>query len=105
VTVIPVRPFLVSIASHEPSRREANQSSKSAIRLEAARLGKGGGRRSGDDQTVEAGGAPPIPVLKAAIVSALEEAGVEFIPAKNGKGVGVRLRADRGRTEGTAQKQ
>jgi len=25
---------------------------------------------------------------------ALEDAGVEFIPAKNGKGVGVRLRED-----------
>jgi transcriptional regulator with XRE-family HTH domain len=29
-----------------------------------------------------------------AIRRALEEAGVEFIPAKNGKGVGVRLRED-----------
>jgi transcriptional regulator with XRE-family HTH domain len=28
-----------------------------------------------------------------AIRRALEDAGVEFIPAKNGKGVGVRLRA------------
>ena len=28
----------------------------------------------------------------AAIVRALEKAGVEFIPAKNGKGVGVRMR-------------
>jgi transcriptional regulator with XRE-family HTH domain len=30
----------------------------------------------------------------AAIRRALEDAGVEFIPAKGGKGVGVRLRAD-----------
>jgi transcriptional regulator with XRE-family HTH domain len=29
-----------------------------------------------------------------AIRRALEEAGVEFIPAKNGRGVGVRLRED-----------
>jgi transcriptional regulator with XRE-family HTH domain len=29
-----------------------------------------------------------------AIRRALEDAGVEFIPARNGKGVGVRLRAD-----------
>jgi hypothetical protein len=41
----------------------------------------------------ETGVRTPIPVVKAAIVHALEEAGVEFIPAsKNGKGVGVRLR-------------
>jgi transcriptional regulator with XRE-family HTH domain len=30
----------------------------------------------------------------AAIRRALEDAGVEFIPAKNGKGVGVRLREE-----------
>jgi hypothetical protein len=40
----------------------------------------------------ETGVRTPIPVVKAAIVSALEQAGVEFIPAKGGKGVGVRLR-------------
>jgi transcriptional regulator with XRE-family HTH domain len=32
-----------------------------------------------------------------AIVRALEDAGVEFIPAKNGKGIGVRLREDQPR--------
>ena len=32
-----------------------------------------------------------------AIRRALEDAGVEFIPAKSGKGVGVRLRMDQGR--------
>jgi transcriptional regulator with XRE-family HTH domain len=42
----------------------------------------------------ETGVRTPIPVVKAAIVRALEDAGVEFIPAKNGKGVGVRLRED-----------
>jgi transcriptional regulator with XRE-family HTH domain len=34
----------------------------------------------------------PIPNNLSAIRRALEEAGVEFIPAKSGKGVGVRLR-------------
>jgi transcriptional regulator with XRE-family HTH domain len=34
----------------------------------------------------------PIANNLAAIVRSLENAGVEFIPAKNGKGVGVRLR-------------
>jgi transcriptional regulator with XRE-family HTH domain len=36
----------------------------------------------------------PIANNLAAIVRALEEAGVEFIPARNGKGVGVRLREE-----------
>jgi transcriptional regulator with XRE-family HTH domain len=36
----------------------------------------------------------PIPNNLTAMRCALEEAGVEFIPAKNGKGVGVRLRDD-----------
>ena len=36
----------------------------------------------------------PIPNNLTAIRRALEDAGVEFIPAKNGKGVGVRLRED-----------
>ena len=40
----------------------------------------------------ETGARTPIPVLLAAIRRALEDAGVEFIPAKGGKGVGVRLR-------------
>jgi len=39
----------------------------------------------------ETGVRVPIPVVKAAIVRALEDAGIEFIPAKNGKGPGVRL--------------
>jgi transcriptional regulator with XRE-family HTH domain len=39
----------------------------------------------------ETGVRTPIPIVKAAIVRALEDAGVEFIPAKGGKGVGVRL--------------
>jgi predicted transcriptional regulator len=43
----------------------------------------------------ETGARTPIPIVKAAIVRALEEAGVEFIPARNGKGVGVRLREDK----------
>jgi transcriptional regulator with XRE-family HTH domain len=34
----------------------------------------------------------PIPNNLTAIRRALEDAGVEFIPAKSGKGVGVRLR-------------
>jgi transcriptional regulator with XRE-family HTH domain len=42
----------------------------------------------------ETGVRTPIPVVKAAIVRALEDAGVEFIAAKSGKGVGVRLRED-----------
>jgi transcriptional regulator with XRE-family HTH domain len=42
----------------------------------------------------ETGVRTPIPVVKAAIVRALESAGVEFIPAKSGKGVGVRLREE-----------
>jgi transcriptional regulator with XRE-family HTH domain len=37
----------------------------------------------------------PIPNNLTAIRRALEEAGVEFIPAKSGKGVGVRLREDK----------
>jgi transcriptional regulator with XRE-family HTH domain len=36
----------------------------------------------------------PIPNNLAAIRRALERAGVEFIPSKSGKGVGVRLRED-----------
>jgi transcriptional regulator with XRE-family HTH domain len=36
----------------------------------------------------------PIPNNLAAIRRALESAGVEFISARNGKGVGVRLRED-----------
>lgn len=40
----------------------------------------------------ETGTRTPIPIIMAAIRRALEDAGVEFIPAKNGKGVGVRLR-------------
>lgn len=36
----------------------------------------------------------PWPDNLIAIRRALEKAGVEFIPAKNGKGVGVRLRED-----------
>jgi transcriptional regulator with XRE-family HTH domain len=36
----------------------------------------------------------PIPNNLTAIRRALETAGVEFIPAKSGKGVGVRLRED-----------
>jgi transcriptional regulator with XRE-family HTH domain len=40
----------------------------------------------------EAGHRTPIPNNLAAIRGALEAAGVEFIPARNGKGVGVRLR-------------
>jgi transcriptional regulator with XRE-family HTH domain len=42
----------------------------------------------------ETGVRTPIPVVKADIVRALEDAGVEFIPAKSGKGVGVRLREE-----------
>jgi transcriptional regulator with XRE-family HTH domain len=42
----------------------------------------------------ETGVRTPIPVIMAAIRCALEDAGVEFIPAKSGKGVGVRLRAE-----------
>ena len=36
----------------------------------------------------------PIPNNLAAIRRALESAGVEFIPARSGKGIGVRLRED-----------
>lgn len=43
----------------------------------------------------ETGARAPIPVILAAIRSALEDAGAEFIPAKNGKGAGVRLRKER----------
>jgi transcriptional regulator with XRE-family HTH domain len=42
----------------------------------------------------ETGTRTPIPVIMTAIRRALEDAGVEFIPAKSGKGVGVRLRID-----------
>ena len=37
----------------------------------------------------------PWPENLAAIRAALEKAGVEFIPARSGKGVGVRLREDK----------
>ena len=37
----------------------------------------------------------PIPNNMAAIRRALETAGVEFIPPRNGKGAGVRLRTDK----------
>ena len=40
----------------------------------------------------EKGRRAPLDENLIAIRSALEDAGVEFIPAKNGKGVGVRLR-------------
>jgi transcriptional regulator with XRE-family HTH domain len=43
----------------------------------------------------ETGVRTPIPVVKEAIVRALEDAGIEFIPAKSGKGVGVRLKEDK----------
>jgi transcriptional regulator with XRE-family HTH domain len=53
---------------------------------DAANIGRATIRR------FEAGRRTPIPNNLAAIRAALEAAGVEFIPAKNGKGVGVRLR-------------
>jgi transcriptional regulator with XRE-family HTH domain len=40
----------------------------------------------------EAGMRTPIPPILAAIRRALETAGIEFVPPKSGKGVGVRLR-------------
>jgi transcriptional regulator with XRE-family HTH domain len=40
----------------------------------------------------EAGIRTPIPPILTAIRRALETAGIEFIPAKGGKGVGVSLR-------------
>jgi transcriptional regulator with XRE-family HTH domain len=40
----------------------------------------------------ETGTRTPIPAIMSAVRRALEDAGVEFIPAKNGRGVGVRLR-------------
>jgi transcriptional regulator with XRE-family HTH domain len=36
----------------------------------------------------------PIPNNLTAIRRALEDGGIEFLPARNGKGVGVRLRED-----------
>jgi transcriptional regulator with XRE-family HTH domain len=42
----------------------------------------------------ETGTRTPIPAIMVAIRRALEDAGIEFIPAKSGKGVGVRLRND-----------
>jgi transcriptional regulator with XRE-family HTH domain len=56
---------------------------------DAANIGRATIRR------FEAGHRTPIPNNLAAIRGALEAAGVEFIRAKNGKGVGVRLREDR----------
>jgi transcriptional regulator with XRE-family HTH domain len=53
---------------------------------DAANIGRATIRR------FEAGHRTPIPNNLAAIRGALEVAGVEFISAKNGKGVGVRLR-------------
>lgn len=43
---------------------------------------------------LKAGRRTPIPNNLAAIRRALEDAGVEFIAARNGKGVGVRLSKD-----------
>jgi transcriptional regulator with XRE-family HTH domain len=37
----------------------------------------------------------PIPNNLTAIRRALEDAGIEFIPAKSGKGIGVRLKEDK----------
>lgn len=42
----------------------------------------------------ETGAHTPIPAILTAIRRALEDVGVEFIPARSGKGVGVRLRED-----------
>jgi transcriptional regulator with XRE-family HTH domain len=56
---------------------------------DAANIGRATIRR------FEAGRRTPIPNNLAAIRRALEAAGVEFIPARNGKGVGVRLREDK----------
>ena len=56
--------------------------------IPAANIGRATIRR------FEAGRRTPIPNNLAAIRRALEDAGVEFIPAKGGKGVGVRLRED-----------
>jgi transcriptional regulator with XRE-family HTH domain len=53
---------------------------------DAANIGRATIRR------FEAGRRTPIPNNLAAIRRALEDAGVEFIPANGGKGVGVRLR-------------
>jgi transcriptional regulator with XRE-family HTH domain len=53
---------------------------------DAAEIGRATIRR------FEAGRRTPVPHNLAAIRRALEDAGVEFIPARNGKGVGVRLR-------------
>ena len=46
-------------------------------------------------QLFEADKREPIPNNLTAIRRALEDAGVEFIPAKAGRGVGVRLRYER----------
>lgn len=45
-------------------------------------------------QLFEANKREPIPNNLTAIRRALEDAGIEFLPAKSGKGVGVRLRED-----------
>jgi transcriptional regulator with XRE-family HTH domain len=55
---------------------------------DAAHIGRATIRR------FEAGRRTPIPNNLTAIRRALEDGGVEFIPAKGGKGVGVRLRED-----------
>ena len=58
---------------------------------DAANIGRATIRR------FEAGRRTPVPNNLGAIRRALEDAGVEFIPAKNGKGAGVRLREDQGK--------
>jgi transcriptional regulator with XRE-family HTH domain len=55
---------------------------------DAANIGRATIRR------FEAGRRTPIPNNLTAIRRALEDAGVEFIPARSGKGVGVRLLRD-----------
>jgi transcriptional regulator with XRE-family HTH domain len=42
----------------------------------------------------EAGTRTPIPPILVAIHRALQDAGIDFIAAKGGRGVGVRLRTD-----------
>jgi transcriptional regulator with XRE-family HTH domain len=76
---------------------EAKQSraARSLLGWNQQKLANAAGVAMATVQFFEADKRTPIPNNLAAIVRAFEEAGVEFLPARNGRGVGVRLKDDK----------